>query len=187
MRVLTAAVASALVLGCATTASATAAPPAAVPLAPVVELSADRLATAELIAAAKWHSGEPVEAPEREATVLAEAERSAHALGGDAAVALAVMRDQIEANKVIQRRRHADWYAHPDRSPLRPPDLADARADLDRITPALVAALTDARAGLAAPGCEAELDRAARRVAAERGLDRPGRAALAVSLSSVCT
>ncbi|WP_306370856.1 gamma subclass chorismate mutase AroQ [Nocardiopsis sp. CC223A] len=187
MRVLAATITSALVLGCATAASATTAPPATVALAPVVELSADRLATAELVAAAKWHSGEPVEAPEREATVLAEAERSARALGGDPETALAVMHDQIEANKVIQRRRHADWYAHPDRSPLPPPpDLADARADLDRITPALVGALTDAGTGLAAPGCEAELARTARRVAAERGLDRPGRTALAVSLSSVC-
>ncbi|MEU0487700.1 gamma subclass chorismate mutase AroQ [Nocardiopsis sp. NPDC006139] len=186
MRLIAATVTSALVLGCATAASATVAPPVTALLAPVVELSADRLATAELVAAAKWHSGDPVEAPEREATVLAEAERSARALGGDPEVALAVMRDQIEANKVIQRGRHADWYAHPDRSPLRPPDLADARADLDRITPALVGALTDAGAGLAAPGCEAELARTARRVADERGMDRPGRNALAVSLSSVC-
>ncbi|MFL1445469.1 gamma subclass chorismate mutase AroQ, partial [Nocardiopsis protaetiae] len=186
MRVLAATIASALVLSLATAASARTAPPVTVALSPVVELSADRLATAELVAAAKWHSGEPVEAPEREATVLAQTEHSARALGGDPAVALAVMRDQIEANKVIQRGRHADWYAHPDRSPLRAPDLAGARADLDRITPALVGALTDAGAGLAAPGCEVELARTARRVAAERGLDRSGRTALAVSLASVC-
>ncbi|CAL9386044.1 Secreted chorismate mutase [Nocardiopsis dassonvillei] len=186
MRVLAVTIASAVVLACATTASAHTAPAASVVLAPVVELSADRLAVAELVAAAKWHSGDPVEAPEREATVLARTERSALALGGDPAAALAVMRDQIEANKVIQRSRHADWYAHPDRSPATAPDLAGARAELDRITPALVGALTEAGAGPAAPGCEAELSRTARRVAAERGLDLPGRTALAVSLSSVC-
>ncbi|MFD6099730.1 gamma subclass chorismate mutase AroQ [Nocardiopsis flavescens] len=184
MRVLAAAVASALVLACATATSARTGPPVSPALAPVVELSADRLATAELIAAAKWHSGEPVEAPEREAQVLAQAERSARLLGGDPAFALAFMRDQIEANKVIQRGRHADWYAHPERRPRRAPDLAGARADLDRLTPALVGALADAGPG--APGCEAELAGAAHRVAAERGLDGSGRTALAVSLASVC-
>ncbi|MDE3723568.1 chorismate mutase [Nocardiopsis sp. N85] len=191
MRVIATTVASALVLVCATGASVYAAPPTGPPvetaLAPVVELSADRLATAELMAAAKWHSGDPVEAPEREETVLAQAERSALDLDGDPAAALTVMRDQIEANKVIQRGRHAQWYAHPEQSPEGAPDPTGVRAELDRITPALVGALTEAGAGLSAPDCEAGLDRNVRRVAAERGLDRRGRAALRMALSSVCS
>lgn len=76
-------------------------------LGPVVALAADRLATAELVAAAKWHTGDPVEAPGREAQVLADAEEYALALGVAPEAAAAVVGDQMEANKVVQRGLHA--------------------------------------------------------------------------------
>lgn len=152
----------------------------------VVLLSADRLDTAPLVAAAKWHTGDPVEAPEREARVLAAAERRASELGADPASAVAVTRDQMEANKVVQRGLHAQWYAQADRRPEHAPDLAGVRAELDRITPALVEALAAAEEERTAPGCAARLARNTDEAAAARGLDRLASAALAGSLESVC-
>ncbi|QUX27302.1 chorismate mutase [Nocardiopsis akebiae] len=152
----------------------------------VVLLSADRLDTAPLVAAAKWHTGDPVEAPEREARVLAAAERHASELGTDPASAVAVARDQMEANKVVQRGLHARWYAQADRRPEHAPDLAGVRAELDRITPALVGALAAAEEERTAPGCAARIARSTDETAAARGLDRLASAALSGALESVC-
>jgi chorismate mutase len=153
----------------------------------VVELSADRLATASPVAAAKWHSGDPVDAPEREAQVLADAGRHASALGMEPAAVTAMARDQIEANKVVQRSLHARWHADPGRSPASAPDLSRVRAELDRLTPALVRALDGAGPVLHSPRCEADLARSARDVAGARRLDRTHAAALTRALASVCS
>ncbi|MGW8527293.1 chorismate mutase [Nocardiopsis sp. NPDC055824] len=152
----------------------------------VVELSADRLATALPVAAAKWHSGDPVDSPEREREVLAAAERHASALGVEPEAVAAVVRDQIEENKTVQRSLHARWHADPGGGPGTEPDLSRVRAELDRLTPELVRALADAGPALRSPDCGADLARSTREVADERGLDRVGAAALARSLASVC-
>ncbi|ADH66895.1 MULTISPECIES: chorismate mutase [Nocardiopsis] len=152
----------------------------------VVLLAADRLDTAPLVAAAKWHTGDPVESPEREARVLAAVERRAYELGADPASAVAVTRDQMEANKVVQRGLHAQWYAQADRRPEHAPDLAGVRAELDRITPALVEELAAAEEERTAPGCAARLARSTDETAAARGLDRLASAALSGALESVC-
>ncbi len=178
-----AAAVAALVLA-SSTAAASSAPPNG--LEAVVLLSADRLDTAPLVAAAKWHTGDPVEAPEREARVLAAVERRASELGADPASAVAVTRDQMEANKVVQRGLHAQWYAQADRRPEQAPDLAGVRAELDRITPALVEALAAAEEERTAPGCAARLARSTDTTAAARGLDRLASAALSGALESVC-
>ncbi len=177
-----AAAVAALLLASSTTAAS--APPDG--LETVVALSADRLATAPLVAAAKWHTGDPVEAPEREARVLTAVERRAFELGADPASAVAVTRDQMEANKVVQRGLHARWYAQADRRPEHAPDLAGVRAELDRITPELLEALADAEEERTAPGCAARLARSTDETASARGLDRLASAALARALESVC-
>lgn len=181
MRAAVAVLLTALVLSCATAAS--------VPsggLDAVVALSADRLATAPSVAAAKWHSGDPVQDPEREERVLDRVREHAAELGADPEGAAAVARDQIEAHKAVQRSLHARWHADPDRRPASAPDLSEVRSELDRITPALVRALADAGPRLRAPGCGADLARSARDASRARGLDRTHAAALTGALASVC-
>jgi chorismate mutase len=184
MRTAAALAAAVAALLLASSTAAASAPPNG--LEAVALLSADRLGTAPLVAAAKWHTGDPVEAPEREARVLAAVDRRASELGTDPASAVAVTRDQMEANKVVQRGLHAQWYAQADRRPEHAPDLAGVRAELDRITPALVEALAAAEEERTAPGCAARLARSTDETAAARGLDRLASAALAGSLESVC-
>ncbi|MFD3684885.1 gamma subclass chorismate mutase AroQ [Nocardiopsis sp. NPDC058631] len=182
MRAAVAAPLAALLLSCTTTATARVGG-----LDAVVELSADRLATASPVAAAKWHSGDPVEAPEREAQVLADAGRHATALGMEPTAAAAVIRDRVEANKVVQRSLHARWHADPGRSPVSAPDLSRVHTELDGLTPALVRALDDADSVLRSPGCDADLARSARDAAGARRPDRIHTSALTRALEGACS
>ncbi|GAA1076511.1 gamma subclass chorismate mutase AroQ [Nocardiopsis metallicus] len=100
----------------------------------LVGLSAERLATAEAVAAAKWHTGAPVEDPAREEAVLESAREQAARSATDPERAATVVRDQIEAHKTVQHALHARWTVLPGRAPAEEPDLGEVRPALDRIT-----------------------------------------------------
>ncbi|MEU4501975.1 gamma subclass chorismate mutase AroQ [Streptomyces sp. NPDC024089] len=192
-RSMTAAVAAALLAGVGATA-----PPAMAaalpggtaqgsPLRSVAELSARRLATGDLVAAAKWGTDSPVDDPARERRVLDSAAGRAGELGADPRLTRLVLRDQIEANKAVQRGLHRLWRDHPSEAPTERPRLDDVRKEVDRLNEALVRAVADsAPYRRAAPLCRVALAVSAGRVRRERRLDELHSTALARSLESVC-
>lgn len=198
-RVLTAVAATAAVVLAATPAVAASSAPAAPhtayvtktaaltsPLHGIADLAAQRLATADLVAAAKFGTSSPIDDPAREQQVLDTVAAQAVQLGADPDAVRAVFRDQIEANKFVQRALFQRWTDHPDQAPTTRPDLSVIRVEINRINTELVQALADTAADRATPLCRPELGLAAVQVIHERKLDRLHIEALAQALPSVC-
>ncbi|MFE2744400.1 gamma subclass chorismate mutase AroQ [Streptomyces scopuliridis] len=151
-------------------------------LSPIAELSARRLATADLVAAAKWGTGGPVDDPVRERQVLDEVAREA----GEPAATVRIFRDQIEANKDVQRALHRRWDVRPSEAPSVRPDLAEVRAEINRVNHALVRAIARTAQDRGAPCCGGVLLASAVQAGGELRLDAPHMTALHRSLGSVC-
>ncbi|MFI9355443.1 chorismate mutase [Streptomyces lydicus] len=149
-------------------------------------LSAERLATGDLVAAAKWGTGSPIDDPVREQQVLDAVAEQARQLGADPGATVRVFRDQIEANKIVQRGLHRLWTADPAKAPAERPDLNEVRKEINRLNTALVQALAASPRARSAPSCRPRLTAAAVRVHHERHLDALHTLALARSLRSVC-
>ncbi|WP_326810108.1 gamma subclass chorismate mutase AroQ [Streptomyces scopuliridis] len=187
--VTTASVATVLLAGAGTgTARAV---PAAAPgpyarLSPIAELSARRLATADLVAAAKWGTDSPADDPVRERQVLDEVAREAGELGAEPAATVRIFRDQIEANKDVQRALHRRWDARPSEAPSVRPDLAEVRAEINRVNDALVRAIARTAQDRGAPYCGGVLLASTVVTGGELRLDAPHMTALHRSLGSVC-
>ncbi|MEU3964467.1 gamma subclass chorismate mutase AroQ [Streptomyces buecherae] len=155
-------------------------------LRPLAELSARRLRAADLVAAAKWGTGQPIDDPERERQVLAAVARQAGEVGGDPVATVAVFRDQIEANKHVQRALHRRWRAAPDQAPTERPDLAEVRSEINRINDGLVRAIAASEPARTAWLCPLVLLPEAARAHRDQALDGPHGVALARALRSVC-
>ncbi|MGW7579130.1 chorismate mutase [Streptomyces sp. NPDC054765] len=156
------------------------------PLRSLAELFAERLATGDLVAAAKWGTGSPVDDPAREQEVLDAVAEQARRLGADPADAVRIFRDQIEASKIVQRGLHRRWDADPAQAPATRPDLTEVRKEINRINGELVRALARSPQARSAPYCAALLSAAAAHVHRERHQDGLHTVALARSLRSVC-
>ncbi|MFC8433612.1 chorismate mutase [Streptomyces sp. NPDC057253] len=156
------------------------------PLHPVVELAAERLATADLVAAAKWGTDSPIDDPAREQQVLDNVAAQAQQLGADPDEIRAIFRDQIEANKLVQRGLFQLWTDHPDQAPTTKPDLTVVRQQINRITSALVQALADSTQNRTTVACHPELALAAFQVHHENHLDALHTRALIRALPSIC-
>ncbi|WP_435603870.1 chorismate mutase [Streptomyces sp. bgisy130] len=156
-------------------------------LRPLATFSAERLATADLVAAAKWGTDSPIDDPAREQEVLKSVADQARQLGADPAATTRIFRDQIEANKVVQRGLFRQWEANPAQVPTERPDLQEVRKEINRVNGELVRAIAASPRARSAPSCTPLLTTAAARVSAERKLDGLHAVALARSLRSVCT
>ncbi|MFG2628306.1 chorismate mutase [Streptomyces sp. NPDC048473] len=156
------------------------------PLFSITGLSARRLATGDLVAAAKWGTGSPIDDPAREQQVLDAVADQARQLDADPEVTRRIFRDQIEANKVVQRGLHRRWQDDPSKAPTVRPDLSEVRKEVNRINEALVRAIAASAVHRSAPLCGVALAAAAVRVRHERHLDGLHTAALGGSLKSVC-
>ncbi|BDH11735.1 chorismate mutase [Streptomyces hygroscopicus] len=155
-------------------------------LGPLAGLSAERLATGDLVAAAKWGTGGPIDDPAREQEVLDAVADQARQLGADPAATVRIFRDQIEASKVVQRGLHRRWHADPAQAPTTRPDLDEVRKEINRINGELVRAIARSPHARSAPYCTPLLTVAAARVRHERHLDGLHSVALSRSLRSVC-
>ncbi|MFJ5730329.1 chorismate mutase [Streptomyces paradoxus] len=156
-------------------------------LTAVTDLLARRLLLADKVAAAKYGTGAPIDDPVREAQILDDVRARAAALGLRPDAVAAVFRDQIEANKLVQRALFARWDAHPGERPTERPDLAkEVRPALDRITTGLPAALRDTGRARDVPSCGPRLVAAAGWSAYTHRLDAPHLEGLGRALPSVC-
>ncbi|MFE0022804.1 hypothetical protein ACFWX1_17485, partial [Amycolatopsis sp. NPDC059021] len=102
---------------------------------------------------------------------------------------LRFFRDQIEANKIVQRGLYALWTAHPELRPAHRPDLAtEIRPRPDRITTGIIGQLA-ATASLRHPTLACEIDASFAKISAEiqQRLDALHRRALTVALRTTCS
>ncbi|MDX3541357.1 chorismate mutase [Streptomyces europaeiscabiei] len=153
----------------------------------LTDLFADRLLVADKVAAAKYGTATPIDDPVREKAILDDVAGRAVGLGLDPDAVTAVFRDQIEANKLVQRGLYARWDAHPQERPTERPDLVkDVRPVLDRITTQLLTALQETESRRAGASCEPWLRVAAARSAFAHRLDLLHGEGLARALPSVC-
>ncbi|MFE6621661.1 chorismate mutase [Streptomyces sp. NPDC057740] len=156
-------------------------------LTPLTDLFAERLLLADKVAAAKYGTDKPIDDPVRERQILDDVATRATGLGLDPDGVKAVFRDQIEANKLVQRGLYARWDAHPEERPTERPDLVkEVRPQLDRITTELLRALHDTGRLRTSPSCEPRLAVAAVRSAYGHELDALHVEGLVRALPSVC-
>jgi chorismate mutase len=87
------------------------------------------------VAAAKFGTTEPIDDPVREQQVLDSVATMSKTLSIDPVFSVQFFRDQIEANKVVQRGLYREWEAHQERRPTYRPSLStEVRPQLDVIT-----------------------------------------------------
>ncbi|MFI7367373.1 chorismate mutase [Streptomyces sp. NPDC050149] len=152
----------------------------------LVDLSARRLATADVVASAKWGTGAPVDDPAREQQVLDTVARLAREEGADPRETVRFFRQQIEANKQVQRAMHQRWNADPAEAPAARPDLTQVREEINRINVEMVRAISASASVRTAPSCGGTLTVAEAGVRHRRHLDRLHATALTYALRPVC-
>ncbi|WP_414168393.1 chorismate mutase [Streptoverticillium reticulum] len=153
----------------------------------LARLAAERVMTADLVAASKWISGAPVNDPAREEQVLRDMDAKAQELGIDRPTVQRVFKDQMEANKLVQYALHDRWRDNPEDAPTTAPDLSEIRDRINRINGELLTAIGEAAPVLSAPQCHAVRDRAADTVAEEEQLDPLHTQGLRRALAGLCT
>ncbi|AII07417.1 chorismate mutase [Rhodococcus wratislaviensis] len=156
------------------------------PLQPIALAVSLRLATADAVAAAKWGTPSPIDDPAREAQVLGAVAAQAADEGLSAVRVQQIFRDQIEANKEVQRALFGWWSVAPGSAPTVRPDLTQVRPVIDRQNTDILLQLREQEAVLAGPDCVPALVDAAVAVAAEQRLDPLHQATLARALVSIC-
>ena len=156
------------------------------PLSPLVELTLDRLMTADAVAAAKWGTPSPIDDPAREAQVY----DAMSALGAQEGLPTdwvrAVFSGQIEANKIVQRGLHSWWRFDPGSAPVSKPDLTAVRPEIDAINAAIIDQLAEHRDELAGPACAVGLSRSVFGVVTSGRADALHQAALVRAAASLC-
>jgi len=183
---LTACVVAATISSTATATVSTGSSVAPTELGPLVSAVAERLSTADAVAAAKWGTGKPIDDPAREAEVLRAVAEQGRRENLDPSRVEQVFRDQIEASKDVQRGLFAYWSAVPQAVPEPRPDLASVWPVLDRLNVEIVAQMSTHRRVLAGPGCLPDLLEGAVDVVASGRPDGLHQAGLARALRSVC-
>ncbi|MFF4434663.1 chorismate mutase [Streptomyces sp. NPDC001513] len=156
-------------------------------LGTIVRLAAERVMTADTVAAAKWGTVQPIDDPSREKTVLDRAASQAAKLGIDRATVQRIFKDQIAANKDVQRALYAQWQEHPAEQPTRRPDLAtQVRPVLDRVDNQLLTAIQQAQPLLSRPDCDALIERGKATTVQAMSLDAIHRSGLDQALAHTC-
>lgn len=153
----------------------------------LTDLAAQRLQIADKVAAAKFGTPSPIDDPVREQQILDSVAAKAPGLGLDAAGVVRFFRDQIEANKAVQRGLYARWTEDPGTRPPGRPDLGtEVRPVIDRLNAGLLSELAETRDARARRSCDARLAVTVRLTDARRGLDRLHSVALGESVQSAC-
>jgi len=177
--------ASALLAGQVALAPTAAAQPV-VPFYQLVDAAAQRLATADPVAAFKWLNGGAITDPERANKVLDAAGADATAHGIEPGYVRSVFTDQIAANEGIQYTRFGQWKFDPTTAPATAPDLAESRAQIDGLNKTLVNEIALHWNSLHSQGCRNDLSDATAAVVAARQLDGLYQQALTSATRSYC-
>jgi chorismate mutase len=156
------------------------------PLTKLIDDAAQRLLTADPVAASKYATGGAVDDPAREQQVLDSVTATAAAKQMDSGFVHDVFRDQIDATDSLEHSRFAAWKIDPGSAPKAAPDLASSRDAIDKLNQAMVEDIADEWVALHAGSCRADLDRAKAAVVTMRHLDAPYQQALSYAVHRYC-
>lgn len=158
----------------------------------LVGLLAERLATADTVAAIKWEAavrdgGEPViDDPGREAAIYDAMAQAGAERGLPGGLVRQVFQGQIEANKFVQRGLVTEWRYGLAVAGVPGMDLADVRPVIDGLNTAILAELASDRMELAAVDCPARVAAGVVDIAGSKRLDALHAAALVRASTPVC-
>lgn len=156
------------------------------PLYRLVDTAAQRLLTADPVAAFKWVNGGSIEDSARADQVLAAVGADAHNRGLDEKFVRRIFDNQIHATEGVEYTRFGQWKLDPAHAPTSALDLSQTRTAIDDFNRAMVAEMAAQRDVLFGRDCVAALDAARASVVAERLPDPLYRQALEVATSSYC-
>ena len=156
------------------------------PLVELVDAAAQRLQTAEPVAATKWSTHDPVEDPERVQQVLSTVSADAAGRGIDPDDVVQIFTDQINATEAIEYTRFAQWKFDPAGAPAAAPGLSASRATIDGLNKVMVEQLATVWPLLHSLDCAGRLDAARSTVIDARGLDPLYQQALSFVTRSYC-
>jgi chorismate mutase len=160
---------------------------AANPLIELVDAAAQRLQTAEPVAATKWLRGGSIVDPQRVDEVLSAVSADATNRGTDGAHVRRIFTDQIDATEAIEYSRFAQWKLDPASAPGAAPDLAASRATIDGLNTEMVEQIALQSPVLRSPDCTRALDDAKAAVANALTLEPLYQQALSSSTRSYCS
>ncbi|KUI40893.1 chorismate mutase [Mycobacterium sp. GA-1199] len=152
----------------------------------LVDTAAQRLATADAVAAAKWINGGPITDRRRADAVLDGVAADASARGIDQGYVRAIFADQIDATEGVQYTRFGQWKFDPATAPSTAPDLSETRSQIDEFNKVMVDEVARQWNSLRAPNCSAMRADATAAVADARRLDPLYRHALSAATRSYC-
>jgi len=156
------------------------------PLFRLVDTAAQRLQTADPVAAVKWLKGGSIEDPARGDQVLKAVGVQATASGADPVFVQKVFTDQIHATEGIEYLRFSQWKFDPATAPTTAPDLSESRTAIDGFNRTMVAELAAQRGVLHGPGCDVAVDAARTQVTTSRQLDPLYQQALVAATRNYC-
>ncbi len=156
------------------------------PLHNLVDVAAQRLATADPVAAFKWIDGGPITDPQRAGQVLDAVAADADTHGIDRQYVRTIFTEQIAATEGIEYTRFGQWKFDPASAPTTAPDLSQSRSAIDEFNRSMVDEIALHWNSLHSPSCETDLAGAIDAVAAERRLDGLHRQGLSTATRSYC-
>jgi chorismate mutase len=156
------------------------------PLYDLVDAAAQRLQTADAVAANKWLTGGPITDPARVKVVLdaVSLDAESHRVATD--YVTNVFTNQINATEAIEYARFAGWKFDPAGAPTSAPDLSASRSVIDGLNHRMVEQIAAQWPLLHSPECGAALDAAKTDVAGRRQFDDLYRTALDAATRSYC-
>jgi chorismate mutase len=152
----------------------------------LVDTAAQRLATADPVAASKWINGGPITDTARANDVLDAVGADATAHGVDPAYVRTVFTDQIGATEGLEYSLFGQWKFDPTSAPATAPDLANSRAAIDGFNKTMVDEIALQWNSLHGPNCSADVNRARDEVSADRNLNPFYKQALSSATRSYC-
>ena len=137
----------------------------------LVDTAAQRLLTADDVAAFKWTDGGPITDPARVKVVLDAVAANAATQRIDPAYVREVFTDQINATEGVEYARFGQWKLDPGAAPTSAPDLSTSRSAIDGFNRTMVNEMAVHWDSLHGPACPAQRDDAVNAVVAARGFD----------------
>jgi chorismate mutase len=156
------------------------------PLSALVDAAAQRLQTADPVAAVKYKTGGSVDDPQREQQVIDSVTTAAAVKHIDTGYVKNIFRNQIDATDAIEHARFADWKLDPSAAPATAPDRSASRATIDRLNQIMVNEIAAHWDSLHSPSCGFDLDNAKSAVVSARQLDDLYQRALTYATHSYC-
>ena len=156
------------------------------PLLGLVDAAAQRLQTADPVAAVKYKTGGSVDDPQREQQVIDKVTAAAAAKRIDSGYVEEIFRNQIDATDAIEHARFADWKLDPVAAPAIAPNLSASRAAIDQLNQTIVNEIAAQWDPLHSPNCAVDLKNALSTVISERELDDLYQRALTYATHSYC-